>query len=188
MAELILEGSATGDWRRLVHEAAEAATRELDETLESYLVMLLSRALRDVEAVHKVMAIEYLEALLAGGSLGSTRLRDVGDHCLLVSGLFPHRAQRRQVKVSYFVELGRSAYQELSGRLSRSTARLYHDLAAAFVGLMEVLQAMRELGGGPGLDALQAVELWQDTGSPRALRSLRRYTGALPAAGPARRH
>ena len=180
MSELILEGTATADWQRLVHEAAEAATHELDETLESYLVLLLSRSLRDVHALHRVMAVEYLEGLLASGQLRSLKLRDVGDHCLLLAGLFPQRAERRLVRVGYFVELGRAAYRELSEALSQGTARLYHELAQAFVALMEVLQAMREMGGTPCLSPINALELWQDTGSPRALRNLEHYTGALP--------
>lgn len=181
MSELILEGTSTEHWQRLVHEAAEAATRELDETLESYLVLLLSRTLRDAQALHRVMAVEYLEGLLATGQLRSMKLREVGDHCLLLAGLFPQRAERRLVRVGYFVELGRGAYRELSEALSQGTARLYGELAQAFVALMEVLQAMRELGGEPCLSPLNAVELWQDTGSPRALRNLERYTQALPA-------
>lgn len=187
MTELILEPSATADWQRLVHEAAQAATRELDETLESYLVMLLTRRLRDVEALHRLMALDYLEGLSSSGQLRSMRLRDVGDNCLLLAGMFPKRAERRLVRIGYFVELGRSAYQELAEILSQSTAQLFSDLSAAFVALMEVLQAMRELGGTPTLSPLEAIELWQDTRSPRALESLRRQSHALPTLDVSRR-
>ena len=180
MAELIVEPSATADWQRLVHEAAQAATHELDENLESYLVMLLTRTLRDVEALHRLMALDYLEGLSSTGRLRSVRLRDVGDNCLLLAGMFPRRAERRLVRIGYFVELGRSAYQQLSELLSQSTAQLYSDLSAAFVALMEVLQAMRELGGTPALSPLEAIELWQDTRSPRALDRLRHQTSAIP--------
>lgn len=183
MSELIVEPSATADWQRLVHEAAQAATRELDETLESYLVMLLTRTLRDVDAVHRLMALDYLEGLLSSGELRAMRLRDVGDNCLLLAGMFPKRAERRLVRIGYFVELGRSAYQQLAERLSQSTAQLYSDLSSAFVALMEVLQAMRELGGGPALSAIEAIELWQDTGSPRALEIVRQQTSASPILG-----
>ncbi|MGD8498644.1 MAG: hypothetical protein PVG82_07040 [Chromatiales bacterium] len=187
MAELILEPSATADWQRLVHEAAQAATRELDEDLESYLVMLLTRTLRDVDSVHRLMALDYLEGVTATGQLRSVRLRDVGDNCLLMAGMFPQRAERRLVRIGYFVELGRSAYQQLGELLSQSTAQLYSDLSTAFVALMEVLQAMRELGGAPTLSPLEAIELWQDTGSPRALDTLRLETQATPVSTLSRR-
>jgi hypothetical protein len=63
-------------------------------------------------------------------------LRDVGDQCLLVAGVFPHQAERRMVRLSYFVALGQSAYEQLSRFLGRSTAQLYGELSSTFVSLM----------------------------------------------------
>lgn len=180
MPELILQGTATADWQKLVQEAAQSASHELDEELESYLVWLLARTMREVDALQRVMALDYLEGLLAGGRVRTVKLQDVGDHCLLLAGLFPKRAERRRVRVSYFVDLGRAAYRELSEALSESTARLYRELAHTFVSLMDVLQAMRELNGTPCLSPLEATELWQDTRSRHARSVLGLYSDAIP--------
>jgi len=121
-----------------------------------------------------VMAREFLEGLTTPGRQGHDRLRDVGDQCLLYSGLFPRSAERRLVRVSYYVDLGRAAYSHLAEDRVPGSAELYSRLAHSFVALMEVLQAMSNLTGAPTLDLLQAIELWHDTGSSQSLRHWRR--------------
>src|SRR3569833_1614669 len=134
--------------------------------LVCYLVFLLMRFTEKPEIAASVMALDYLRSMQLSGHLAQDQLREVGDKCLLYSGLFPERAARRRVKVSYFVDLGRSAYQHLSGRLGHDAATLYQRLAYTFVGLMDVLQTMRELGQQQARpDPLRAYELWRDTGS-----------------------
>jgi len=181
MPELVIRSSATEEWLSLVHEAEAAAACPLDEEMQSYLVFLLMRFTEKPELAASVLTVEYLQSMQATGRVGHEQLRDVGDKCLLYSGLFPRRAERRRVKISYFVNLGRSAYQHLSEQMEHSTAVLYHRLAGTFVSLMDILQTMRALGTrSDHLDALQAFELWRDTGSRRALRILHKTSQATP--------
>ncbi|MDD3518799.1 MAG: hypothetical protein PHQ14_10655 [Chromatiales bacterium] len=175
MSDFILEPTATAQWQRLVREAAGAATQELDEQLESYLVFVLLRFSQDISAGHRVLALDYMQGLLAQGHERADRLREVGDHCLLFAGLFPQRARRRRVSVGYYVDLGRSAYARLSDLLSRTTAELFGELSRAFVPLTDVLRAMRELDGSLALSPLEAMDLWTDTGSRQARTTLSRY-------------
>ena len=109
-------------------------------------------------------------------------LRDVGDKCLLYSGFFPQRAERRRVQVSYYVDLGRSAYEQLSDHMATGLAATYQLLATGFVAAMDVLQAMRTLNAYPlATDAFRAYELWQDTGSRYAYQQITTLTDACPA-------
>jgi hypothetical protein len=184
MENLVLHPTSMAQWLALVHDAETAAAHRLDEELESYLVFLLMRFAGQPQVTARVLALEYLDGLLAGGRERKDRLRDVGDVCLLYSGLFPQMAARRRVRLSYFVQLGRTAYRELSDRLERGFAQVYLNLAHGFVPLMDVLQAMRTLPRGtPVLQPLEAFELWEDTGSSSARRSLRAVTDAVPVAG-----
>ncbi len=149
--------------------------------MQSYLVFLLMRFTEQPQLAASVLALEYLQSMHTLGHAGRDQLRNVGDKCLLYSGLFPQRAERRRVKVSYFVDLGRSAYQLLSERLEHSAAIMYQRLAGTFIPLMDVLQAMRSLGMTEDvITPLQAIELWQETGSRTALDTLRRRTRATP--------
>lgn len=180
MNRLVVKASTTEEWLALVSEAKVAAACRLDEDMESYLVFLLMRFTEKPEIAASVMALDYLRSMQLSGHLAQDQLREVGDKCLLYSGLFPERAAQRRVKVSYFVDLGRSAYQHLSGQLGHNAATLYQRLAYTFVVLMDVLQTMRELGQQRPPDALNAYELWRDTGSVRARKKLQAITAATP--------
>lgn len=182
MTSLVLEPTATALWQGLVNDAEEAANCRLDETLESYLVMTLMRFSQRPELVNSIMALEFLDSAQHGGARQHEKLRDVGDKCLLVSGLFPQNARRRLVSIGYFVNLGRSAYQQLHDKIQG----FYGQLAADFVPMMDVLHAVRELNQQSArLDLLAAFELWDETGSQHARERLNQGSRGGQAVKPA---
>src|SRR6185312_5855189 len=105
MNTLILQPTATADWQTLIKEAEVASHHPLGEDLESYLVFLLIRFMKKAEMANSVLALEFLHSLELAGRVQADQLRDVGDKCLLFAGLFPGRAERRRVRISYFVEM-----------------------------------------------------------------------------------
>ncbi|ALP52090.1 hypothetical protein Tel_02440 [Candidatus Tenderia electrophaga] len=170
MTSLVLEPTSTALWQALVSDAEAAANRQLDETLESYLVLTLMRFTQRPELVSSVMALEFLDSAQKAGQQQHAQLRDVGDKCLLVSGLFPQNAKRRLVSIGYFVNMGRSAYQQLHDKIHG----FYGQLAADFIPMMDVLHAMRELNDqSQHIDLLDAFELWEETGSQHALERVK---------------
>lgn len=188
MKQLVLEPTSTAQWYALVNEAERARDCQLDETLESYLVFLLMRFARRPDIAARVMALDYMNGMVAArGQMQVEQLRDVGDHCLLYSGLYPRRAERRAVRLSYFVGLGRSSYHQVSNLVHHGGAQVYERLADAFVTLMEVLHAMRALDGQRALDPLSAAELWEDTGSRGARQAVEQVTDATPVLRGSRR-
>jgi len=181
MAKLVIQPTSTAQWHALVSEAENAASCVLNEDLESYLVFLLMRFASNPHMLARVIALDYLNNTATERRTRHEKLRDVGDQCLLFSGLFPKQAERRMVKVSYFVDLGRSAYQQLSDTMSSKSADIYASLSRDFVSLMDILQTMRELQGSRSvLTPLHAYELWNDTGSRHAYKIIRALTDACP--------
>jgi len=180
MTSLVLHPTDVAQWHALVGEAQAACEQQLDEALESYLVFLLMRFADQPQLLERIMAIDYLKASAAETRQQCDKLRDVGDQCLLFSGLFPQLAEKRLVKVSYFVNLGRTAYDQLSVLVDRKSEQLYTSLAHAFVLVMDILHAIRALSGNPALTALQATELWADTGSRSAYATLRDHYQVEP--------
>lgn len=181
MTELLLEPTSTAQWRQLVTDAQNSMHQRLDEELESYLVFLLMRFTQTPNIVMSIVALDYLESQLAHGKLRHERLREVGDRCLLFSGLFPQLARRRHVSTDYYVNVGQGAYAELSDTLSHSVGSMYRHLAQGFISLMDVLQNMRRLGSGqPLLDPLHALELWNRTGSRGAWSDLQAVSTGTP--------
>jgi hypothetical protein len=187
MTALVLQPTDTAQWHALVTDAQHACRQHLDEPLESYLVCMLMRFTKRADLLARAMALELLDAQAGDSAQQPDMLRDVGDKCLLLSGFFPRLAERRLVRVSYFVRLGRSAYHQLAALVDRRSDHLYAQLGEAFVVVMDVLQAMRGLSGQPVMGALAAAELWADTGSCGAYQALVETTSCTPAAESSRR-
>ena len=180
MAKRIVSSHSTHEWHTLVSDAQQTAGVKLDEELESYLVFLLMRYTDKPEMAASVLALDYLNGSNALGQLRRDRMRDVGDQCLLYSGLFPERAERRRVRISYYVDLGRSAYHTAADATQQAISQLFIGLASQFVHIMDTLQAMRDINGeGQRLAPILAFELLQDTGSRQAEKSLSAVTDGV---------
>lgn len=175
--KILLNSTSVASWHEIIHEAERRCATVLNEELEAYLVFMLMRYLTKPEIVKQVMAKEFMASLQLSASHRELALRGVGDKCLLFSGLFPKMAESRLVKISYFVNLGQSAY----GTLAKTHHDLYGSLATQFVTLMDVLQSIRQHSAEfPDLLPFQAYDLWNETGSKRALSILKQYTHAMP--------
>ena len=172
MTQLILKPTSKAQWQALVHEAQSACDRHLDESLESYLVFLLMRFADKPQCMARIMAEDYLNSQALHGEQRAGMLREVGDHCLIFSGLFPQLAERRLVHISYFVNIGRASYRQLSDGLDRGWSSVYGHLSNAFIVLMDILHTMRGLGGVAALTPLQAMDLWLETGSRRCYQQV----------------
>lgn len=175
MTKLILHDTAAAQWHALVTEAENAASITLPHDVEGYLVLLLARFTEQSHLADMIAATEYLYAQASAGQARADRLRDVADKCLLISGLFPQRAEHRRVKISYFVNLGQTAYDLLAHLKHASLAELFADLSQHFVSLMDVLLNCRQLPPQL-LTPIQALELWVDTQSQFAARIMSSYT------------
>ena len=177
MEQLILQPNSTAEWHALVSDTINETKITLPEDIESYLVFLLMRFTKDVDLAKKIVAIDFLEGQKQTGNQKQNKLRDVGDLCLLFSGLFPERALKRKLKVSYYVTIGQSAYNNLGQESSNSLANLFSNLSKSFVALMDILQNMRKFNSSDNLlEPLYAEEMWSDTGSLSALQTLQQYT------------
>lgn len=184
MSDLVVHPTSTAQWHALVSEAESASGCILKEDLESYLVFLLMRFANQPHMLARVLAMDYLNGLSASDRHRREKLQEVGDHCLLFSGLFPQQAERRMVKISYFVDLGRVAYSQTAELTTNQMASVYADLAREFVSLMDILQTMRTLQGKQSqLGPLHAFELWNETGSRHARRIIQEFTDAQPVPG-----
>lgn len=160
-------------WHEVVRGAEIRCSVALHDELRAYLISLLIRYSNKPEVVKQIFATAFLKAMQSREIERHASLQHVGDQCLIFAGLFPHVAEKRNVKISYFVDLGRSAY---SG-ISRKTNDLFSSLAIQFVVLMDVLQSIRPT---PDLLPLEAYDQWNEVGSQRALQLLREYTEGTP--------
>ena len=104
--KLLVNSSTIALWHDVIHEAETSCDVLLKEELESYLVFLLARYTNKPEVANKIIATEFLQQPKQGSSKRQLALQDVGDQCLIFSGLFPKLAEKRLVKISYFIHIG----------------------------------------------------------------------------------
>lgn len=172
MHNIVTYPTSMAQWQALINEATVGAHIRLNEDLESYLVFLLMRFTSQPQIASSVLAIDFLSAFGDNISDKAGQLQDVGDKCLLLAGLFPGRAERKHVRISYFIHLGQSAYSSLSTVSQQSLAALFNELSDAFVPLTDVLLTARSLNRESCLTPLQAEELYHDTHSSVAKKVL----------------
>ncbi len=174
---LTLEPTSLAQWYALVEEARISSAIPLSDDLESYLVFLLMRFIKDPNMAKSILALDYLQNIKSSKRENNEALQIVGDKCLLYTGLFPGSITKRRVKISYYVELGQSSYHSLSSHHKNQLAPLFSNLCHHFVELMDVLHSLRELDKEAYiLNPLDAAELWHKTHSKHALEILRKTT------------
>lgn len=139
----IRQGAAAELWQAAIREACRQRGTDLDEAEESYLVFVLLRHQRDAQLLARIQALDWLQAQQQVGRTRADALRDVGDRCLLVAGLFPALARRRRVGLDYFIDLGRGAYQGVAEAGRDGYAELFARLAASYRDLVAVLHGLR---------------------------------------------
>lgn len=143
MVASIKQGTHAELWQELVREAEGSAGHALDEWRESYLVFMLMRHQQDAYLLARIQATEWLNAQEEVGTARADALRDVGDRCLLIAGLFPGVAERRRVSVDYYIDIGRGAYDEVAHCSRAGYADLFERLARTYHDLVRVLRALR---------------------------------------------
>lgn len=156
MSSSIACGAPAELWQALVHEAGQRTHVVLDDTRESYLVFVLLRYQGDARLLARTQALEWLQAQDQPGSLRADALRDVGDRCLLIAGLYPGLAVRRRVSANYFIEMGSGAYADVAVASRNSYAALFEQLARSYRDLVRTLRALRRLSDIPLLPAWPA--------------------------------
>ena len=135
-------GSPLQLWHDLVREGEERVRTPLPEIIESYLVFMLQRHQGDAALGGRTMALDWLGGMDRVGHERADALRDVGDRCLLISGLFPRLAERRTVQPSYYAALGQAAYGEVAVVTRSGYAELFAQLAKAFDAMLRVLKGL----------------------------------------------
>lgn len=176
MDKIILHPTETSQWHALINEAQALRNLTLSEDIESYLVFLLMRFTTQPKLAESVLAIDFFESHQLIGQQRFEQLKVLGDKCLLFSGLFPEHAERKRVKVRYFIDLGQSAYSTISIEEECDTRTLYSSLAQDFVVVMDVLNATREIDANTqSQPTIARLDLCDDQDEAQKREVLRQY-------------
>jgi len=181
-----------------VDAATDATGSEVSEEGVFYLTNLLVEQTRTPGAESPdTLAELHIRAAHAPRATQIRQYRTLGDRALYVAGFFPESLSRKTVRTSYYVDMGRTAYDRLAHMLGgpspaigdsghKGLGEIFAELADSFRSctdiLREVHDAMRARNQQPPSEAelLALYEDWLASGNQRALRTLQRY-GLVPA-------
>jgi hypothetical protein len=190
--------SLTEYFKDSVAEAMQRQQIEADEHTSYYIVNLLtlfarSEALfdeteqgRELTPVARVLA----DAVECSDAERNFALQRVGDVSLFVAGFLGESLGRRLVDVTYYVQVGGSAYGALAAHVrgsarGRAFGSVFSELAEKFQDFVDVLTEIRNAAATSQQDIMRLYQQWLNTGSQRALRLLRAHgiQAVQPAAG-----
>jgi len=145
MSQLIVHTNTQAMWYQIVAEAQYHIHMQLPLELEHYLVLMLNELATKPHLLAEPIAERYLKAQHSSGNLQQAQLKYIGDECLVLTGLFPQRAQHRHVDVAYYYDIGKTAYHRLHHifKSQQIVNGIYKKLVKAFEQISQVIQAMR---------------------------------------------
>lgn len=137
--------TSKAEWYELVKHARDLAGYNHNDNLDNYLVLTLEHFTTSKTLASTIIALDFLNANHSTGQLGAITLRDVGDHCLILSGLFPERVKRKNVSLEYLISIGKNSYLTIAHHDNDHVldSELFYELSIHFIGLMDILHHMR---------------------------------------------
>jgi hypothetical protein len=195
--ESVIVGSVDVDtfFEEAVRDAARGRGYDPDAPSALYLSGVLSAYARPEwlsrTGLERPLTFELAEALRTAGAERFSRLRELGDHVLDLSGFFADHIETRSVPPTFVRGVGRAAYDAAGAMLRRvgGDARgpdVFDELAANFDELAAVLtdvaDALRAASAKDPRSVLDLYERWMRRGSSALAEALTR-AGVVPTRG-----
>jgi len=187
--EKIIHGSRLKEvMREQLKRAMLAEAVKMSEAAEFYLFNLLTdyRAADragEIADLEEPVGVRLIEALAADAPEKARALRDIGDTTLLALGFFSESIARSIVDHSYYVSIGSTAYETLSGVVVCDPlfAEVYTELAIKFASLAEVLSRIAPWNkASSDTQTLNIYRRWLATGDEKLAEQLRAAGIKLP--------
>jgi hypothetical protein len=170
----LLRGETPAEYfKDLVESALARQHLRANELTAYYLVDLLCGFMRPDRRrtfgdEDSPLALRLARALESAGIEQRTRLRNLGDFSLFMSGFFSDSFRRRSVDIDYYVTMGEYAYGSLSRSDDETFVDVFAELADNFVAFTDVLSEVSERTGLTShSDILRLYEKWLRIRSPR---------------------
>ncbi len=139
--------SALSEWHHIIQLAQQHAGYELDEGLEHYLMLTLDSFTTKTELGSSIIAIDFMQYQNVESSFDLHCLRNTGDQCLILSGLFAENIKKRNSSTNYIIKIGRNCYEIIANltRYKIFDRELFAKLRDNIIAIIKTLQQMRNL-------------------------------------------
>lgn len=155
----------------------------ITKTSEHYLIHLLAdftfsqNTFNLTHSDNRPLAIIYHQAQQETAENKIKIFKELGDFSLFITGFFPDSLNRKVTDVDYYILLGKSAYENLSGIFKKNHkdtfTLLFDELAEKFVSITDILAEISSKSSTQWNDGiLRLYERWLKTRSKRDERLL----------------
>jgi hypothetical protein len=176
-------------FREHVCQAASNQNITIEPHVEFYIVNLLCDFINqsklavsdgEIDPIDTPLAIMLKRALEAPSAEQLKIFKYLGDTSLYFAGFFQDHFTRKAVDIDYYITLGATAYNNLSGIMRDQHSdphfsSFYSSLSSNFPDLVEIVAEVSDATNSTrSVDLLATYERWLDTNSDRLKRSLER--------------
>ena len=192
-SRIVLHKTVEGFFREVVTAAIENQRVQTHALAIAYIADVLKDYARteklhdghDTGPADQPLAAQMCRAMAATPDSRVTLLKQLGDVCLYVAGMFSDSLNRKLVDVDYYMQMGEGAYATVSATMrirrgGEDFALLYDELSGKFDKFVDVLQEVSEQSSlTTNMGTLRVYEKWLRTSSARLERELKER-GVIP--------
>ncbi len=169
-------------FHEMVVEAQERQRLKLTENVEFYIVNLLCGYLKvsDSEETEDCLALLLKKALESSFVEKVALYKKLADTALYFSGFFQEYFNRKSFDIKYYVNMGESAYNELSNLLKgkntyqATMSNIYYEMSKNFTVAVDILLDISEKTSNQGNERsiLSIYDAWLNTESNKLEKEL----------------
>ncbi|MGY3803811.1 hypothetical protein ACWNT8_07115 [Pigmentibacter ruber] len=169
-------------FHEMVVEAQERQGLKLTENVEFYIVNLLCAHVRSTESddTEDCLALILKKALESPHNEKIALYKKLADTALYFSGFFQEYFNRKSFNIKYYVNMGESAYNELSNLLKGKTtyqetmSKIYYEMSCSFNIAVDILLDISEqtTQSGQERSLLSIYDAWLNTNSAKLEKEL----------------
>ena len=132
-------------WQESILEAESKSGHYIEDCLRHYLVITLDHFTLKTDIGSHVIAIDFLNHVNGKTNFDINCLRNTGDLCLILSGLFPESIKNKNISNEYVIGIGQHAYDIIScmDKHPLLSAPLFKKLRDSFPELSLTLSNLR---------------------------------------------
>ena len=137
--------TALAEWHHLIQLAQAHSGYHFEENLEHYIMITLDSFTHKVDLGSNIIAIDYLQHQNIESAYDLQCLRNTGDQCLILAGLFTENIKHKYVSTNYIINIGRSCYDRIAAmtRYKLFDQALFAKLRDHFVDIIVTVHQMR---------------------------------------------
>jgi len=172
---MLVVKNLNSEFYEIVSEKEKAAEIDLSDYSKLYLLNLLKGLVEKNDFFYKeligddALGEAYMRALTLELLTKVQKIKAVGDLCLIYSGLFPDRLNKKLVDIDYFIKLGKLSFYTLHkiytnmnsiSDLKNLYLSVYTDFVKIVAVLIEIAKSFKLIDE---TNLLKVYERWQKT-------------------------